>query len=130
MKALAKVIHYVARTLAILLAGMLSVFILEGFDPAFGWQSGVAHAILAAIAVTLAILAHTRPKMGGWLYIGLALGLLALMLLTSPMARSGTAQFIQLLLTISPIVLFICSIGVLFLLDARWTGKEKEIIED
>ncbi len=125
MKVLAKVVHYAARTLAVLIAVFLTAFILEGFDPAYGWQSGVGHAILAAFAVALAFLAFKRPKLGGWLYIGFALGLMVLISLTSPMARAGTAQLIQLLTKMSPIVLFLCFIGALFLLDGYWSGKEK-----
>jgi len=125
MKVLANVIHYLARGLAILIAAFFSVFILEGFDPAFGWQSGVAHAIPAAFAITLVVVAHMRPKLGGWLYIAAGLGFIGLVALTSPMAKAGTAQFLLLLSNMAPLTIFICGIGVLFLLDAHWTAKDK-----
>lgn len=123
MKIFAKVVHYGARTLAVLFAAFLSVFILEGFDPAFGWQSGVAHAIPAAFAIALAFLAHKRPKTGGWLFVGFGLMFLVVVLLTSPMAKAGSAQFLQLLVTMNPLVGFISLIGFLFLLDARFLGQ-------
>lgn len=129
MKILAKIVHYTARTLAILFAAGLSLFIGEGFDPAYGWQSGVAHAIVAAFAIALAVVAHRRPKLGGVLYICFGLGFLALILLTSPMAKASPAQFMQLLTNMTPLVLFTSSIGVLFLLDAWWSGKEKKDVE-
>ena len=126
MKIFAKVIYYLARAIAILLAVMLSLFIAEGFDPAYGWQSGVMHAIIAAIAFALAFLAHKRPKIGGSLYIVLGLTFLAMMLWTSPMAKAGPTQLLQLLTTMNPMVIFLCTPGILFLLDAWLTGKVKK----
>ncbi len=121
MKVLAKVVHYAARTLAILIAGFLTAFILEGFDPAFGWQSGVGHAILAAFAITLAILSHKRPKLGGWLYIAGAFGFFGLVALTNPITKSGMTRLLDLSVKMAPFTIFMCATGVLFLLDARWT---------
>jgi hypothetical protein len=124
MKTVALIIHYLARALAILFAVFLAAFILEGFDPAFGWQSGVMHAVIAAFAVALAVLAHKRPKLGGLLYIGFGLGFLVMMLLTSPMAQASSARFVQLLITMTPLNVFTSWIGIMFLLDAWLTGRQ------
>jgi hypothetical protein len=125
MKAVALIVHYAARALAILLAVALSLFIGEAFDPAYGWQSGVMHAIIAGIAFGLAFLGHKKPKIGGWLYVGLGLGFLTMILTTSPMAKAGPSQFWQLFITMNPLVLFLCGIGTLFLLDAWLTRRFK-----
>lgn len=126
MKIFAKGIHYSARTLAVLFAAGLSLFIGEGFDPAYGWQSGVGHAIFAAVAVGMAVLAFKRPKIGGFTYIGFGLGFLTLQLLTSPMAKSSSTQFTDLLLKMTPLVVFVSLIGILFLLDAWFLGEFKK----
>jgi hypothetical protein len=127
MKIFAKIVHYLARALAILFAVMLSLFIAEGFDPAFGWQSGVMHAIVAAVAIAMAVLAFKRPKIGGAVYILVGLGFLALFLLTSPMATAGPSQFLQSLTTMNPLVIFTSTIGFLFLLDA-WLSKKVTLL--
>jgi hypothetical protein len=126
MKIFAKIIHYLARTLAILFAIFLAAFILEGFDPAFGWQSGAMHAVIAGFAFALAVVAHKRPKLGGILYISFGLGFLAMMLLTSPMAQASSDRFVQLLITMTPLNVFTSSIGIMFLLDAWLTGRQKK----
>ena len=114
---MAKIVHYGARTLAVLFAAFLSIFILEGFGPDFGWQAGVMHAILAAIAIALAAIAFRWPLIGGWLYVGIALVLMSVFLATSPMNQN---------LAINPLVGFVSVIGVLFLVDARLTKQQKK----
>lgn len=126
MKILAKSIHYSARTLAVLFAAGLSLFIGEGFDPAYGWQSGVGHAIFAAAAIGMAVLAFKRPKIGGAVYIGFGLGFFALQLLTSPIAKSGSTQFTDLVIKMTPLVVFVSLIGILFLLDGWFLGQFKK----
>lgn len=125
MKIFASGVHYSARTLAVLFAAGLSLFIGEGFDPAYGWQSGVGHAIFAAVAIVMAILAFRRPKIGGAVYIIFGLGFTALFLKTSPVATSGSSQFLQALIIMNPLVIFTSTIGLLFLLDAWFLGDFK-----
>lgn len=123
MKTVAKIVHYGARTLAVLFAAFLSVFILEGFGPDFGWQSGVGHAILAAIAIALAFIAFKRPKLGGWLYIAIMLVFITLIVANSPMTQGG--QLLSLLINMTPLMGFITGIGILFLVDA-WLTKQRK----
>jgi len=66
-----KIIYYLPRTLSIILVVFLSLFILEGFGPEFGWQSGTAHAVLALVVGLLAWLAWKRPKIGGWVFVAM-----------------------------------------------------------
>ena len=124
MKTVAKIVHYGARTLSVLFAAFLSVFILEGFGPDFGWQAGVMHAILAAIAIVLAVIAFKRPRLGGWLYVAMAILFVSAIVINSPMTAEG--QLSRLLVAINPVMLFIAGIGVLFLVDARLTKQQKK----
>lgn len=123
MKTVAKIVHYGARTLAVLFAAFLSIFILEGFDPEFGWQSGVAHAILAAIAIALAFIAFKRPRLGGWLYITIMLVFMTVIVATNPMTQEG--QILSLLINMTPLMGFIAGIGILFLVDAQLIKQQK-----
>ncbi|MFH1736662.1 MAG: hypothetical protein ABH838_02060 [Actinomycetota bacterium] len=124
MKTVAKIVHYGARTLAVLFAAFLSVFILEGFDPSFGWQSGVAHAIPAAFAIALAVIAFKRPRLGGWLYVAIALVFMSVIVATILMTQEGQALSL-ITLIINPLPGFIAGIGVLFLVDARLMKQDK-----
>lgn len=64
-----KLIYLLARILSIVIIGFLALFILEGFDPLFNWQSGLAHAILALVAVMATVIAWKWPKIGGWIFV-------------------------------------------------------------
>lgn len=64
-----KFIYCLPRVLAILIVAFLAMFILEGFSPEFGWQSSLAHALLALVALLAAIIAWNRPGIGGWIFV-------------------------------------------------------------
>ena len=59
-----KYIFYLLRAICIGLCCFFGIFILEGFDPHFGWQSGVAHAIPTAVMIGITVLVWkwTSPK--------------------------------------------------------------------
>lgn len=63
-----KFIYYLPRILSVLITIFFSIFILEGFDPEFGWQSGLAHGALAAASLIASIIAWRWPGIGGWLF--------------------------------------------------------------
>jgi hypothetical protein len=64
-----KFIYCLPRVLAILIVAFLAMFILEGFSPEFGWQSSLAHALLASVALLAAVIAWNRPGIGGWIFV-------------------------------------------------------------
>ena len=68
-----KFLYYLPRILSILLVGFFALFILEGFSPEFGWQSGVAHAVLALVVGLVTAAAWKRPKIGGWVFMAMGL---------------------------------------------------------
>ena len=72
-----KIIFYLPRILAILIVFFLSLFILEGFGPDFGWQASVGHLILTLMALGVTILAWKRPKVGGWIFFAFGIFYLA-----------------------------------------------------
>lgn len=63
------IIYYVARILSILIVLFFGLFVLEGFDPMFGWQDGLWHLSLMLIVLVASIIAWLRPVIGGWLFI-------------------------------------------------------------
>lgn len=71
-----KVLFYTPRVLSILIVLFFSMFILEGFDSNFGWQSGVAHLLLALVVLAITIIAWKLPKIGGGIFIAFGVGLL------------------------------------------------------
>lgn len=64
-----KLLYYLPRILAILIVVFVSLFILEGFGPDFGWQDSLAHALLALIVLSATIVAWKWPKIGGWVFV-------------------------------------------------------------
>jgi len=68
-----KVMYYLPRILGLLITAFFALFILEGFDPQFGWQSGLAHLAVAVVALGATILAWKKPRIGGWLFIAFGL---------------------------------------------------------
>ncbi len=62
-------IYYLPRALAILIVAFLSIFILEGFSPEFGWQDSLMHLLVALVALGAAIVAWKWPKIGGWVFV-------------------------------------------------------------
>jgi hypothetical protein len=68
-----KILFYLPRIFSIMLVAFFALFILEGFDPNFGWQSGLMHFFLAFVILAVTILAWKKPKLGGWLFIILGL---------------------------------------------------------
>ncbi len=127
MKIVAKIVHYGARTLAVLFAAFLSLFILEGFGPDFGWEASVGHAILAAFAVVLAVLAFKRPFMGGLVYaaLGLAFMLRTLVAILTT-AAPGPGPSPDLFALTNPVGWFLIIIGAVFLLDAWFIKLRKK----
>lgn len=82
-----KALLYLARFLSILICFFLAIFILEAFNPNFGWQSGLAHLIPTLFMSIITIIAWKNPKLGGWLLIGS--GILILLLSLFGQWRSG-----------------------------------------
>lgn len=64
-----KFIYYLPRALAILIVALLSIFILEGFGPEYGWQDSLMHLLVALVALGAAIAAWKWPKIGGWVFV-------------------------------------------------------------
>jgi type II secretory pathway component PulF len=77
-----KIIYYLPRALAILIVAFLSIFILEGFGPEYGWQDSLMHLLVALIALGAAIAAWKWPKIGGWIFV--LLGLKYLLIIFTP----------------------------------------------
>lgn len=73
-----KVFYYIPRIISVLIVLFFAVFILEGFDPNFGWQSGVAHLLPTLVFLLIAIITWKHPKIGGVIYILSGVGLLFL----------------------------------------------------
>lgn len=68
-----KLLFFLPRILSIIITAFFAMFILEGFDPNFGWQSGLMHFFLALLILAVTIVAWKKPKIGGWLFIILGL---------------------------------------------------------
>ena len=68
-----KFIYYFSRVLAVLIVLFFGVFILEGFGPGFGWRDSISHLLPALIILAATIMAWKRPKVGGWLFIGMGI---------------------------------------------------------
>ncbi|MFA7654101.1 MAG: hypothetical protein WCX97_03615 [Candidatus Magasanikbacteria bacterium] len=66
-----KFLYYFPRALSIILVGFFALFIAEGFDPEFGWQSGAAHAVLALVVGLLVVFTWRHPKVGGWVFVAM-----------------------------------------------------------
>ena len=64
-----KFIHYAPRVMSIIVVFFFALFILEAFDPEFGWQSGLGHAALALAAAGVTYAASRWPKIGGWIFV-------------------------------------------------------------
>lgn len=77
-----KIIFYLSRILSIIMVAFFALFILEGFSPEFGWQSGLAHFFVALIVLLATIFAWKKPKYGCWFFI--ILGLYYLVLIAFP----------------------------------------------
>jgi len=104
-----KLIYLLPRILSIIIIGFLALFILEGFDPSFGWQSGLAHAVLALVVLVVTIIAWKWPKAGGWIFVAVGIAPLWEAIKSG---SSSPAYLGQLLIGIVPILT-----GVLFLID-------------
>lgn len=74
-----KILYYLPRVLTVGIVIFLYLFVLEGFSPEFGWQSGLSHFILATIVLLIGIVAWKKPKIGGWLFLAPLLISLVLM---------------------------------------------------
>jgi uncharacterized membrane protein HdeD (DUF308 family) len=110
-----KLIYFLPRILSIVIVGFLALFILEGFDPSFGWQSGLAHAILAIVILAVTIIAWKWPKVGGWIFV--VVGLVPTWeVIKSP---DSSAFWSQLLIGIVPLLT-----GVLFLIEGFQKPKK------
>jgi len=68
-----KLLFYLPRVLSIILVGFFALFIAEGFDPEFGWQSGVGHAVLALAVGLLTAATWKWPNVGGWVFVAMGL---------------------------------------------------------
>jgi len=100
--------YFLPRIVSILIVGFLGLFVLEGFDPSFGWQSGLSHALLALVALAVAIVAWKWPKVGGWFFL-----VAGIMPLWEAIKSPDSPAFVgQLLIGIVPILT-----GVLFLIE-------------
>ena len=117
-----QIIHYLSRAIAVGITAFFSLFILEGFGPDFGWQDSVAHAVPAAILGLATFAAWKKPVIGGLFFIACAIAFGVTVFLTSTMPDEGRSA--DLLFSMAPILLFITSIGVLFLVDARLQKTE------
>jgi hypothetical protein len=71
-----KIIYYLSRGLTVLIVLFFAVFILEGFDPEFGWPDALSHFFTALIVLAITITAWKWPKIGGAIFIVLGLGLM------------------------------------------------------
>lgn len=58
-----KFFFYLIRAICVGLCCFFGLFILEGFDPQFGWQSGIAHAIPTLIMISITILVWKWTKL-------------------------------------------------------------------
>jgi hypothetical protein len=106
-----KFIYYLPRGLAVLITALLYLFVLEGFDPEFGWQSGLMHFIIASIMLLFTIFAWKKPKSGGWIF--LAMGVYYL-------AATSASGYWQMSLPLSiPMILS----GILFLIEGFKKNK-------
>ncbi|MBE3128229.1 MAG: hypothetical protein IMZ60_00930 [Actinobacteria bacterium] len=111
-----KFIYYFPRILTILIVAFMAMFILEGFSPGFGWQDSLMHLLVTLIALGATILAWKRPKIGGWIFVLLGLGLMYLLLFFRQQWWNGIIVGGILLLT-----------GILFLIEGfRKGNKNKE----
>jgi len=110
-----KFIYYLSRILTILIVAFLAMFILEGFSPGFGWQDSLMHLLMTLIALGGTILAWKRPKIGGWIFALLGLGLMHLLFFRQQWWNGIIVGGIFLLT------------GILFLIEGfRKSNKNKE----
>jgi hypothetical protein len=68
-----KFLYVLPRAFALLVTAFFAIFILEGFGPGFGWQDSVMHLVLALVVLAITIVAWKWPKIGGWLFVIIAL---------------------------------------------------------
>lgn len=47
----------------------LSMFILEGIGPDFGWMDSLMHGLVALVAFIATVVAWKWPKIGGWIFV-------------------------------------------------------------
>ncbi len=71
-----KFILYLPRILSVGLCFFFGIFILEGFDSNFGWQSGVVHAIPTILMIIITVFSWKKSKIGGLLFLSIALFML------------------------------------------------------
>ncbi|MFA6919211.1 MAG: hypothetical protein WC244_03860 [Patescibacteria group bacterium] len=64
-----KLLYYLPRISSILIVLFFAAFIVEGFDPEFGWQSGLMHGLLMLVVLAIVIFTWKWPKIGGWIFI-------------------------------------------------------------
>jgi hypothetical protein len=112
-----KFIYYLPRALAILIVAFLSIFILEGFGPEYGWQDSLMHLLVALVTLGAAITAWKWPKIGGWFFILFGLKFLL------PMVFYNAQPWIGLIIDGVPLLT-----GILFLVEGfRKNKKEKNL---
>lgn len=108
-----KFIYYLPRALAILIIALLSIFILEGFDPEFGWQDSLMHLLITLAALGATVVAWKWPKIGSWFFVLFGLSFLLPMVFYNAQPWSG------LIMGGVPLL-----IGVLFLIEGFKKSKE------
>lgn len=99
-----KIIHVLARVLAVVIVLFFGVFILEGFSPEFTLGAAISHLISTAVVLAIAVIAWKKPTIGGWIFI-------ALSLVFGVMSRFNLQTIY--------IFGFLVFTGILFLLDGR-----------
>lgn len=114
-----KFLYYLPRILAIIIVCFLALFIGEGFDPEFGWQSGVMHGLMALGVLVMTIVAWKWPKYGGWLFV--CAGLAYLIMILSTDFSIGVSY-----IWIGLVPLFT---GILFLVEAFNRSKQIKLVD-
>jgi hypothetical protein len=127
MKIFAKITHYLARTLAVLFVLMMAAFIGEGFDPSYGWQSGVMHGVIALFALGLAVLAFKKPLTGGLVFLALASAFLAVSVVAILRDLPSQTAAVQFIPAINPMSGILGFIGLLFVADYYLNSKRKGV---
>lgn len=105
-------LYYVPRILAALIVAFFGMFALEVFSPEFDWGDSLSHLSLTFIVFVVAVVAWKQPKIGGWLFLVLAM---FFAIFFHPLLWNGLA------LAAAP-----CVAGLLFILE-RPAGPEKKI---
>lgn len=68
-----KIIYFSSRILSVVIIGFFALFVLEGFSPGFGWQSGLSHFVVTLVVLGATVVAWKKPIIGCWFFIILGL---------------------------------------------------------